>query len=340
MEKRVEEYNTLRMLAAILVVVGHTCNLVLPYSIEGKYFESSYFLIDNLVLANILDILKGFIYRFHMPLFVALSGSLFYLKVEVIKQDRIGYVLKRTKKLLKLYLMSSVIYIPIQFLCGRWGKNPSSICQIIKDYLLGFSPSGLWFILMLIWVTIFFTFTIKYFDSNKYKILVALMGLIILRKMSVRFGNLPFCIDDGLYYLLWFYLGILFEKYRDNLVSNKSKYYITFAFLLLFIMRLLKITKLYSLITTVVLMYVTVIITWKIPKPKSPFLRWTMNHSLELYLYHPLIRYMLIAFLQILLKPALSNLSFACIILICYILEFSGSFIITCFKDRYCKITS
>ena len=121
MKKRVEEYNTLRMIAAILVVVGHTCNLVLPYSIDGQYFEGSYFLIDNLMLANLLDGLKSFIYRFHMPLFVALSGALFYLNIEVINQDRTGYVIKRVKKLLTLYFTSSLFYIPIQFLCGRWG---------------------------------------------------------------------------------------------------------------------------------------------------------------------------------------------------------------------------
>lgn len=323
------------MIAAILVVVGHTCNLVLPYSIDGQYFEGSYFLIDNLILANLLDVLNSFIYRFHMPLFVALSGALFYLNIEVIKQDRISYLTKRVKKLLTLYFTSSLFYIPIQFLCGRWGGvNLTSISQIIKDYFLGLSPSGLWFILMLIWVTIFFTFAIKHCDSNNYRIILSLVLLLVIRKLGGRLGNLPFCIDEGLNYLFFFYIGILFEKYRTLLVSKKSVNYIAITIMIIFVLRLLKISALYSLIVILTLMYATVLLAWKVPKPKSHYLRWTMNHSLELYLYHPLIRYVFIAVLQIILSPKLNNLSFAIIILICYALEFGLSFIISCIKEK------
>ena len=65
--KKVEQYELIKVIATILVVLAHITRM---YTGEG--------VVNPLNESLILNYLTKFIYSFHMPLFVAVSGAIYY----------------------------------------------------------------------------------------------------------------------------------------------------------------------------------------------------------------------------------------------------------------------
>ena len=68
-------YDILRVVATILVVIGHCTYLKISTSYGGC--DYSFLFSDRSITFKLLSKLTEFIYIFHMPLFIALSGALF-----------------------------------------------------------------------------------------------------------------------------------------------------------------------------------------------------------------------------------------------------------------------
>lgn len=86
-------------------------------------------------IQKIIDLGVRLIYSFHMPLFFALSGSLFYLNVESNKFNNLRDVLSvKAKRLLIPYVFCTFFgVIPIKALSGYWSNSAS----LLKDIIFG-----------------------------------------------------------------------------------------------------------------------------------------------------------------------------------------------------------
>lgn len=80
MKKNIVEYDILRVFALLLVVIGH-CDY---YDIETDYggMYSNFDSINQPILSYVLYMLTRCIYTFHMPLFMALSGALWFVAIK------------------------------------------------------------------------------------------------------------------------------------------------------------------------------------------------------------------------------------------------------------------
>ena len=79
---KVSEYEWVRIIATLFVVIGHSAYLkitttyggvdyILPANVDAEYYSQ---------LMKAFRILAGWVYGFHMPLFFALSGAVLHLK--------------------------------------------------------------------------------------------------------------------------------------------------------------------------------------------------------------------------------------------------------------------
>lgn len=239
--KKINEYDILRVITTLLVILSH-CGY---YNIVTKYGGINYGeLINisqyNIVFYSIFSHLVRFIYTFHMPLFIALSGALFYTQ---IKNNRFStfksLIENKFKRLIIPFFVVSVMYsIPIKLISGYFNNSKYILKDIIVGQVLIQGNTYLWFL-----PTLFLCFLIMYFIekniymySIKYKV-----GLLLL--LNILSYGIPVMIIKYVFQnIIWFYLGFLFEENREKLniklKKNKSLWiYILSISILLYIIR-------------------------------------------------------------------------------------------------------
>lgn len=113
----VDAYQTIRIIATILVVVGHCSTLALPLT-NGELDSYA----NSLWVKAVFKELSRTIYSFHMPLFMMLSGATFALTFH----DGCGtpWLMKRAKRLLLPYLVCAVaLVLPVRVMQGYYGQD-------------------------------------------------------------------------------------------------------------------------------------------------------------------------------------------------------------------------
>lgn len=159
--KTIHEYNLIRVIAVLLVVIGH-CTY---YKIITEYggFDlgldvASMNFISKLVY-RVLVLINHILYTFHMPLFFCLSGALFNYSLKNKKYKTLKeLVCKKGKRLLIPFVIVSLLYtIPIKYLCGYYNGSQNIIKDIFVGQILQQGNTHLWFL-----PTLFCIFVIVY----------------------------------------------------------------------------------------------------------------------------------------------------------------------------------
>ena len=194
-----------KALLMILVVLGHSCLFF-----SGSWISS----VSPVFVNKYLGCFAIWLNSFHIYAFVLISGYLFYyLKYEISnpKYHNIYLlILAKSKRLLfPLIFFSALWVIPLSFIFGVFGENT----DIIKKFLLGYSPSQLWFLLMLFWVFILaYFFSTLWVKDILFATLIAIsfyfIGVVGISFVGSYFQFFPACI-----YLLLFFVGF---KMRQN----------------------------------------------------------------------------------------------------------------------------
>lgn len=200
----------LRVLAILLVVAQHSTQL---------YFGDSR-IIDPTLASPFYNLATHYIASFSMPLFVFISGYLYY----VMRQERgkytnyEGFVRSKFRRLIVPYYIFAFLYFfPSKLLLGIYKIDD------IPNTLLTLATAGgqnvLWFLFML-----FFVFSIFYLIENKIKNTSPYLTFGIFSLMSIYSGyfTTTLQVQTILQYMVFFYLGYYI---RSNFASIK-KYFV------------------------------------------------------------------------------------------------------------------
>ena len=231
MKNNLNNISVIRVSAILLVVLGHSSII---YS--GSWFRVA------VVESKMFWLVYKLIYSFHMPLFVFVSGYLFYYSVVECRNDKgfANFVKKKAIRLLIPYFAVAIFWmIPIRLGIDFYG-DVSFKSIFIKGIVLSGDTGSLWFLLML-----FNIFCIFYIARNmlnqikkKYSInplififavqffcLLAHLISVKVPFLDVKIPNI-FQLRNTLLFIIYFYLGYLYRKCEyetGNMLINKYK---------------------------------------------------------------------------------------------------------------------
>lgn len=205
MKKRIDWIDVAKGLAIILMIVGHT----IPH-----------------------NIIYMFIFSFHMPFFVILSG--FTYKIPKNEKDIKKRVRKYVKQLLIPYILTLIVYtIVLVFI-----NDKLTLFNILKQFcknllwgngcdytLFGINLKGvsaIWFLIALFFSKLIFDIVnYKINNKNIFDSIIIYCFFALLGIMIGKFIWLPQNLDLVLIFLLYLYIGIIFNKYKKDIEKFK-----------------------------------------------------------------------------------------------------------------------
>ena len=168
-------------------------------------------------------LLFKFAYSFHMPMFMLISGWLFYFtrlnRIGIndgsIKWNYFAIVKDKAKRLLLPGLVFSLLALLLKLLFP--GEMVRQIGLSLSDFLHSYLYPNenplreLWFIVTLFWMFLL-TPLWQFFLKNKYTIFIALLAILLLHFWHPSTNLL--CIRRLFSYSIWFYTGITLCKFQ------------------------------------------------------------------------------------------------------------------------------
>ena len=217
MKQRIVEYDYVRAIAVLLVILGH-CSY---YAIMTDYGGVDYEINANQTLSgHLIGLITAILYSFHMPLFVALSGCMYSLSVVNNRMRSFRpFVKKKIERLIVPFLFVALIWsIPLKYASGYWeGSVSDVISQIfIGQFLMyGNYNSHLWFLLAIFNIFLL-AFVIEKYNLRRKPIafFCALLIVSVLGQWVSAHGYHLLGITQAMTYLIWFYAGFYFERNR------------------------------------------------------------------------------------------------------------------------------
>lgn len=226
-KNNVTGYDIIRILAALLVVLGHSTYLTittnlghidypLPEDLDPTY-RSAFF--------KTWLFFSAWVYRFHVPLFFMLAGSVYALKpVNHLKE----LLIKKTKRLLLPFLLTGLLFmIPLKTM-GHF-FDLQQVPTVIFNFFTGHESGHLWFLTSLFWCFLIF-WGLKKFLKNDFLILIA---SFILYLYYDKFPEGYFDFAFSMQFLFFFAAGYSFEKVRPFLEKHLSITFCLFPLLIL-----------------------------------------------------------------------------------------------------------
>jgi len=218
---RVALYEWLRLIATLMVVLGHSTYLRISTQygyldrVEAlQWLAPVYysFFFDRVRAAAML------VYTFHMPLFFFLSGAVLHLR----PIGPLGpFVRKKARRLILPYYLCGLLFmLPVKIFTDFY--TPEKLPKGIVGFLLGGTDGGhLWFLTALFWCMVVFALlekaSVRAVGHRPAVQLVVLLGASGVLQLLA--GQLPFELlgfVQGMRYLFWFALGYAFEPLRGR----------------------------------------------------------------------------------------------------------------------------
>lgn len=171
-----------------LMLWGHCIQFLLPSKLD--FFN---------------NIVFKFIYSFHMPLFILISGLLFGKKLYKIQNDKdklYGYIGKKILSLSKIIIMSGIIYTLI-------------VNLIYHQFNILFAFDSLksfWFLWSLLCITIVCGVAYLYTERLFLRILLLIIAIPFIWNMPNN--------DMNLFMYPFFIIGVLYETYYKKIPSK------------------------------------------------------------------------------------------------------------------------
>jgi fucose 4-O-acetylase-like acetyltransferase len=190
--KRDFSIDYLKFALVVFVILGHSIQFYLA-KVEYDFDES---------------IIFRFIYSFHMPLFIFLSGCLFSLS-----------------KRLDIFKLFSLLIIPFfAWSIINFYFSGSDLSLIKYLYKVVFSPdSGLWFLWVLFWLMLTTHIVLKVSKGVNWVFLfISTLYAVILYLVHLIFNFSAFGVKLYTWYWIFFIAGVYFYKNKNYLYFKRN----------------------------------------------------------------------------------------------------------------------
>ena len=279
-----QDYTIIKVITTILVVIAHITRF---YSMGGGAIKKKY----NFLLHYI----TSFVYSFHMPLFICVSGAIFSFCINNKKKysDFRLFIIKKWKRLMVPYFLIGIFYV-MPVMCTLKITNLNPINYIKENIILSKDARHLWFL----W-TLFFIFIIVRMFYHRYEKSNRLFIGVLLFFISFFSDKLPniFQLQGISYYLFFFCIGYEFDRNKkkiDEFLGNR-KWIVILGWIFISFVVLYTYNRALNLITAVIGMlclYQCIRITKKYIIQIKIY-KWIERDSFGIYLFHPMIIYVL-----------------------------------------------
>lgn len=203
--KRIVWVDYLKAFTCLLVVIGHLLQSLQKAGIP-----------QNLQLTNFIIY---YIYLFHMPLFMCISGFL-YSKKKLEETSFSGYIKFEKRKLIDLmipYIVFYLIYLGINILFSKDVNTPKGKNEFVG--MLNNPMSPYWFLYVLMSIFLITPLLEKIFKENKRKVLVF---YIILKIISIFYQPNIYLIKSISTYGIYFYFGCFIRE--EKIIGKREKF--------------------------------------------------------------------------------------------------------------------
>lgn len=216
-------YDITKVITVILVVLAHSTRMYTPAGVVALGKTSS-----------LLGFVTDYIYAFHMPLFMLVSGAVYGLCIQRGKYaKKIPFVANKAKRLLIPYAVFGLFYVaPVMCLLGLTEQNYLQYCI----YGIGMSMNSrhLWFLLALFNIFVY-AIVIRGWLLKSHKTRLAVVALSCAIFAVAKYLPGRFQIIEACTYQLYFVLGACLHFYYDKIsaFAHNIKYlWIVFPVLL------------------------------------------------------------------------------------------------------------
>lgn len=284
MKEKRDNISTLKTVATILVVLAHVTRMYTGYG-AIKLQENS-----------VLRYFTEFIYLFHMPLFMFLSGAIYGKCIKAGKYNNFKkFVQNKAKRLLIPYIIFGILYVtPVMFILKITSLSVPE--YIIKGIFLNENSRHLWYLYVLFEMFVIIQLIKPLLQKNK----IFKYVLFVISIAMVLFNNympLVLGINNVFKYFCYFVAGYIYADISRKLEEYMKKYwYISFA--ILFVMMLTdKFMK--NRITLVICAFLGILLClivvgkFGVLFEKNEMFQKIKNTSMGIYLFHPMIIYVM-----------------------------------------------
>ncbi|MBO5372134.1 MAG: acyltransferase [Lachnospiraceae bacterium] len=285
MEKK-DVYNIAKFITVFLVVLAHVTRMYTGIGVVTPVMKSLF-----------LKYVTEYIYSFHMPLFILLSGCVFGYCIEQGKyKDRFDFIVKKCKRLVFPYFVFGLCYVTPVMVLLHFTKQ-SFWEYFIEGIVFSRNSRHLWYILALFWIFVIAVFLRNVLLDGKKLFLVMCVSVMVYF-LSERIEPV-FQWKAAASYQIFFFLGVCVNKYFDYVFAGwKEKWYLAIPFGLLILLRFTKVGKdfylLYAILGIVMILGISTYLSEK------NFMRFSIvkkinNNGYGIYFFHPMIIYGLFA---------------------------------------------
>lgn len=211
-KNRIVEYEMLRVIVTLLVVVGHCTyiSIVTPYG--GVDYTAVFQPTATSTVLKMARLVTAMIYEFHMPLFMALSGALFQHTLKKAGLTFRTLAKSKAKRLLVPFVVVSLFYsTPLKWFAGYYTNSENPVKDIILGQLLAQGNTHLWYLeaLFLIFLC---DFLLEKVTKGRRRAWIWVILLLLSQISSI----VPILlVRYVMQYSVWFYTGLCFESYRQ-----------------------------------------------------------------------------------------------------------------------------
>ncbi|MGP6139568.1 acyltransferase family protein [Jeotgalibaca sp. A127] len=219
--RKIKFVSLLKVFGVLIVILGHSMIL----------YQTNWNVFIPKVPSETINMAKNYINIFQMPLFVMISGYLFfnshsrgkYLSIILLIKD------KAIRLLVPYFFVTLSWVIPIRLFVG-YKNYKGSLLIAIKNLLTSIDVGHTWFLVMLFLVFIIFFSVINLGKGTIFNLII----FTSFYMFSILFPSI-FQIKSSFFYLIFFYLGYLFNEYKEHLNRMLSHKVIAFLFSVNFI---------------------------------------------------------------------------------------------------------
>ncbi len=278
-----KRYDMIKVFATFLVVTAHASRM---YTGNGVVTPA----VGSLWLAGLTD----FIYSFHMPLFICVSGAVYSMCVIDLGKykNTLKFLTNKAKRLLIPYIVFGLLYVaPVMWKFGFVQGGFLSYC--LNGIILAQNNRHLWYVLSLFIIFAFCALINKL--PKKANCFLTLAILIAVSFVSNRFP-LMFSISSAVKYAHYFAAGYIMNKYKEEITAICKNPFMLLLLAVGFALSYYKdveIVKAYSMI--LIVFGLSDIIPDTVCNNKV-FASLKRN-SFGIYLFHPMIIYVMFYYL-------------------------------------------